>query len=144
MLDGEKEYLSPNALSMMAEMLQKRHYDMVYSDEDRMEENGRRCDPFFKPDWSPDTFEEFFYTGNLTAYRGIFWGRLLEHSGEKSNIEGEENLRAWIYRQLHRCDWDRRTVGHIPKVLCHWKGRYPLICAEQTLEVPGQEKVSVI
>ncbi|HEY1381940.1 MAG TPA: glycosyltransferase, partial [Gemmataceae bacterium] len=28
--------------------------DLIYSDEDKLDETGRRVDPAFKPDWSPD------------------------------------------------------------------------------------------
>src|SRR4029450_7464375 len=28
--------------------------DIIYSDEDRIDEKGRRYDPHFKPDWSPE------------------------------------------------------------------------------------------
>ncbi len=41
---------------------------LVYGDEDICKE-GRREDPWFKPDWSPDSFLSFFYFGGLVAVR---------------------------------------------------------------------------
>ena len=41
---------------------------MIYSDEDALDDAGRRCDPLFKPDWSPETFRAVNYIGNLTAF----------------------------------------------------------------------------
>ena len=43
--------------------------DMIYSDEDKITEEGIRHMPFFKPDWSPDTFLSQMYSGHLGVYR---------------------------------------------------------------------------
>ncbi|HMF16929.1 MAG TPA: glycosyltransferase family 2 protein [Gemmataceae bacterium] len=43
--------------------------DMIYSDEDEITDDGRHVNPFFKPDWSPETLRSFHYTGGLTVYR---------------------------------------------------------------------------
>jgi GT2 family glycosyltransferase len=43
--------------------------DMLYSDEDEIADDGRHVNPFFKPDWSPETLRSFPYTGGLTVYR---------------------------------------------------------------------------
>lgn len=42
--------------------------DMLYGDEDVLVD-GRRSDPFFKPDWSPDYLESFNYIGRAACYR---------------------------------------------------------------------------
>lgn len=43
--------------------------DIVYSDEDVMDERGRRSQPFFKPEWSPELLAAFNYFGRLTLLR---------------------------------------------------------------------------
>lgn len=65
------DYLSPNALYEMAKMLNKHpEYDFIYSDEDKVDESGKeRKDPFFKPDWSPDTFMSYMYTCHFSIFR---------------------------------------------------------------------------
>ena len=56
-LDAERQGLAADALAELADVLQKTGADMVYSDEDEWDtEEGCRKNPFFKPDWSPDTF----------------------------------------------------------------------------------------
>ena len=45
---------------------------LIYGDEDVKEENGKRANPWFKPDWSPDYFQEHFYFGGLVAVRRSF------------------------------------------------------------------------
>ena len=42
---------------------------IAYGDEDCLDANGRRCDPWFKPDWSPDTLDSFQYFGHFFAVR---------------------------------------------------------------------------
>ena len=43
---------------------------IVYGDEDVASlSDGRRRSPWFKPDWSPDTFHSWFYFGSLVAVR---------------------------------------------------------------------------
>ncbi|MEE9339962.1 MAG: glycosyltransferase [Methylococcaceae bacterium] len=38
-------------------------YDLVYSDNDEISKDGLRCNPQFKPDWSPDFLIELNYIG---------------------------------------------------------------------------------
>jgi GT2 family glycosyltransferase len=43
--------------------------ELVYSDEDRIDDDGRRRDPSFKPAWSPDFFAVYDYIGHLALLR---------------------------------------------------------------------------
>ncbi len=43
--------------------------DVIYADEDVIDAEGKRSHPWFKPDWSPDTFRSFKYFGHIVAYR---------------------------------------------------------------------------
>jgi hypothetical protein len=43
--------------------------DMLYSDEDKIDDDGEWADPFFKPDWNPDTFLSRMYTCHFGVYR---------------------------------------------------------------------------
>jgi GT2 family glycosyltransferase len=43
--------------------------ELVYSDEDQIDEEGRRLKPKFKPAWSPDFFAVYDYIGHLTLLR---------------------------------------------------------------------------
>jgi GT2 family glycosyltransferase len=62
--------LSEHALFQVARaIVAEPDLDMLYSDEDRIDEDGRHVEPFFKPDWSPETLRSFHYTGGLAVYR---------------------------------------------------------------------------
>jgi hypothetical protein len=62
--------LRPNALLELALTLDAHPTAaIIYSDEGRIGGNGERCEPLFKPAWSPDVFDVADYVGNLTALR---------------------------------------------------------------------------
>ena len=44
--------------------------DLIYADEDQLDEAGARNQPFFKPDWSPDYLESMNYIGSSACFRG--------------------------------------------------------------------------
>ena len=58
--------LSDLALPMLFKTWNEEMPVLVYGDEDVMAEQGREK-PWFKPDWSPDTFLSYFYMGSLVA-----------------------------------------------------------------------------
>ena len=46
------DLLSPDALWQVAKLIEEKHPDMIYSDEDRITQSGRRhMDPHYKPDY---------------------------------------------------------------------------------------------
>src|SRR3546814_3962208 len=42
---------------------------LIYSDEDNIDAEGRRFDPYFKPDWDPDLLRSQNYVCHFTAIR---------------------------------------------------------------------------
>src|SRR5262249_8389031 len=52
-LDHDDE-LTPDALLEVASAMQHVEADLIYSDEDKLDTHGNRCDAFAKPAWSPD------------------------------------------------------------------------------------------
>ena len=111
------DYLSPNALYEMAKMLNKHpEYDFIYSDEDKVDEEGtERRDPFFKPDWSPDTFMSYMYTCHFSVFRKKILDQL---GGERIGYEGSQD-----YDLVLRLMEKTMKIGHVPKILYHWRMR---------------------
>lgn len=69
LLDND-DTLAPFALSSVVEMLNKhRQADLIYSDEDKINLKEVRSNPFFKPDWSPDTLLSQNYICHLMVIR---------------------------------------------------------------------------
>lgn len=98
---------------------------LVYGDEDVQEtENSERQKPWFKPEWSPETFQSCFYFGSLFAVRCS----LLEQCGFVSQDEGivlysqVQELASLAFRLVQAAGgWARfcKGIGHIPKILFH-------------------------
>ena len=62
--------LSPDALLVIAERIAAQSdLDLIYTDEDRMNADGRRSDPDFKPDWSPAFALSGLFPGQLSVIR---------------------------------------------------------------------------
>lgn len=66
----QHDTLSEHSLYMVAVELNKnRLADLIYTDEDSIDANDRRCDPHFKPDWNPDLFYSHNVIGRLAVFR---------------------------------------------------------------------------
>lgn len=108
------DLLAQNALYEVASLL-NRHpdADMIYSDEDKIQEDGKLVSPFFKPDWCPDSFLSRMYTCHLGTYRRSL---LTEIGGFRIGYEGSQD-----YDLVLRLTEKTKNIFHIPKVLYHWR-----------------------
>ena len=113
LLDHDDE-LTPHALYEVVNLLQEHpDADMIYSDEDRLDRQGQRVEPFFKPDWSPEYFLSTMYTCHLGVYRR----QLIEDiGGFRSRFDGSQDYDL-VLRLSERTD----RIYHLPKILYHWR-----------------------
>lgn len=108
------DILAPEALYEMAVFLnQHPEADMIYSDEDKLNEQGKRTDPFFKPDWCPDSLLSRMYTCHLGVYRHSL---IQQVGGFRVGYEGSQDYDL-VLRVTEKTD----KIFHIPKVLYHWR-----------------------
>lgn len=114
-LDHDDE-LSPYALYFVTRTLNKHpDSDLIYSDEDKIDKNGLRSNPYFKPDWNPDLFLSQNYINHLSVYRTEIVRRV---GGCRNGLDGAQ-------------DWDlglrvteiipKSHIHHIPHILYHWR-----------------------
>jgi hypothetical protein len=83
--------------------------DVIYSDEDKLDESGAHCDPYFKPDWSPELFLSYMYTCHLMVVRRSL---VEEVGGFRVGYEGAQDYDL-LLRLMERTD----RIGHIPGVV---------------------------
>jgi GT2 family glycosyltransferase len=103
--------------------------DLIFSDEDKIDAEGRRFDPYFKPDWNPD----LMLSQNMFSHLGVFRRSLVEAiGGFRQGYEGSQDydlvLRAAAQTRPER-------IHHIPHVLYHWRaisGSVALAVGEKT------------
>jgi GT2 family glycosyltransferase/2-polyprenyl-3-methyl-5-hydroxy-6-metoxy-1,4-benzoquinol methylase len=113
LLDHDDE-LAPNALFEAVNLLQDHpEADVIYSDEDKLEPDGTRSDPFFKPDWSPEYLLSCMYTCHFGVYRKEHLDAI---GGFRRGFEGSQD-----YDLMLRISELTRSVFHVPKVLYHWR-----------------------
>ncbi|WP_246844374.1 glycosyltransferase, partial [Hydrocoleum sp. CS-953] len=68
-LDNDDE-LTPDALGEVALYIsQNPETDFLYSDDDKISTEGKRFDPQFKPDYSPELLLSYMYMGHLCVVR---------------------------------------------------------------------------
>lgn len=114
-LDNEDE-LSLNALYENVSLINKHpEMDFIYSDEDKINQRGKRVDPYFKPDWSPDLLLSQMYTSHLSFYRKKIIDKI---GGFRKGFEGAQD-HDLVLRFIEHTDASK--IGHIPKVLYHWR-----------------------
>ncbi|MBE2940084.1 glycosyltransferase [Anoxybacillus flavithermus] len=111
-LDHDDE-LTIDALYEVAKVINECNPDMIYSDEDKIDENGIYCEPFFKPDWSPDYILSVNYICHFAVYRKSIGDEL---GWLRTDIEGSQD-HDLVLRFTERTE----KVKHIPKVLYHWR-----------------------
>lgn len=98
----------------MAKLLQEHpDADMIYSDEDHINTKGKRIDPYFKPDWSPDLFLSSMYTCHFGVYRKKL---IDEIGGFRKAFEGSQDYDL-VLRLTEKTD----NIYHIPGILYHWR-----------------------
>ena len=87
--------------------------EIIYSDEDKINQAGRRYEPFFKPDWSPELLLLQMYTGHLGVYKRDLIERI---GGFREGYEGSQD-----FDLILRASELTNEIYHIPKVLYHWR-----------------------
>jgi len=110
------DLLPPHALAVVAHhILRDPALEVLFSDEDKVDEHGRRSDPHFKPGWNP----ELLLAQNLVSHLGIYRRRLLEAIG--GFREGFEGSQDWDLALRATAALRHAQVRHIPMVLYHWR-----------------------
>ncbi|KAJ80455.1 Glycosyltransferase, GT2 family [Enterococcus faecalis] len=115
LLDNDDE-LAINAFYEVIKVLNENpELDLIYSDEDKIDMDGNRSDPAFKPDWSPDLLLGTNYISHLGVYRRSI---LEEIGGFRKGYEGSQDYDL-VLRFTEKTTKERIT--HIPKVLYYWR-----------------------
>ena len=107
------DLLAPDALWRTAECIAANHPDVIYSDEDRITENGRRhMDPHYKPDFCPDNL----VSDNYICHMAVIRHELLEETGLRSGFDGSQDHDLFL-----RLTEKTEKIEHIPYVLYSWR-----------------------
>lgn len=98
------DQISPAWMNLFTGALSARtNADIVYWDEDVLDAQGKRSQPFFKPDWSPELLFSLNYLESAA-----FQKDLLAQAGDAGGA-------GWIFQSTQSA----RQIVHIPQVLQH-------------------------
>ena len=110
------DVLSEHALYHVAAALQRNPDAMIlYSDEDKLAEDGSRTEPHFKSDWNPDLFFSQNYICHLCVIRRSILEKI---GGFRLGVEGSQDHDLLLRCLLHVRD---SQILHIPRILYHWR-----------------------
>lgn len=108
--------LHPLALHFVAEAI-NRHpgCELLFSDEDKLDVNGARRDPYFKCDLNP----ELLLAHNMVCHLAVYRTQTLRQvGGLREGYEGAQDYDL-VLRVIDRVG--AANVIHIPRVLYHWR-----------------------
>ena len=115
LLDHDDE-LAPEALAeVVLHQARQPGVALWYSDEDKIDEEGQRFSPYFKPDFLPELLTGQNFLMHLSAYRTDL---VRAAGGFRVGYEGSQDWDLAL-RLVERVAPDQ--VGHIPQVLYHWR-----------------------
>ncbi|TAM49805.1 MAG: glycosyltransferase [Acidobacteria bacterium] len=112
-LDHDDE-LHPRALELAARFLAAHPAtDWLFTDEDKLDEHGRHCEPILKPGWSRHVLMAFNYVSHVRVVRRSVVQRV---GGHRSGLEGAQD-----YDLALRVLAAGGRFAHLPGILYHWR-----------------------
>lgn len=111
-LDHDDE-LTVDCLYELALCIERDDPDFIYSDEDKIATDGSFTQPFFKPDWSPDTMMSTMFTCHVMCVRRSLLEKV---GGLRKEFDGSQDY-DFVLRLVEHTN----RISHIPKVLYHWR-----------------------
>ena len=117
-MDSDDE-ISPNCLLEITKAINKNpNAEFIYSDFDKIDEEGNRFAPSFWPDFSPHLLASQMYASHITCYRKDIIDKL---GGLREGADGAQDwdlaLRYMDLKDYKNFDY----VIHIAKILYHWR-----------------------
>ena len=108
------DLLTPDALWLAADVIEKENPDVVYTDEDKVTENGKtHTDAHLKPDFCPDTLCSSNYICHFLVFRRSLWEKT---GGERSAFDGSQDHDLVL--RLSECT---HRISHVRSICYHWR-----------------------
>lgn len=113
LLDND-DIIERDALYEVVKLINEdKNIDMIYTDEDKLDLNGNRCEPHFKPDWSPDTLMSLNYICHFAVLRKKIVDDI---NGFRKDTVGSQDYDLFL-----RFTEKTNNIKHISKILYHWR-----------------------
>ena len=113
LLMDNDDVLAPHALYEFYKEIKKSGADVLYSDQDIIDQNGHHREPLHKPDWSPDLLMSQMYIGHLLGFKRALFEMA---GGFRSEFNGSQDYDLFL-----RISRMARHIAHVPKILYSWR-----------------------
>lgn len=110
------DVLREHALFMCVHALNENsNFKLIYSDEDKIDSEGNRFNPYFKTDWNPELMLSQNYLCHFTVIESNLFRKV---GGFRKGCEGAQDwdLFLRVTEQLKGSE-----IYHIPHILYHWR-----------------------
>lgn len=122
------DMLTPDALYEIVKAINDYDYDVLYTDEDKISENSHDYKkPVFKPDYSPELLCANNYITHFFVAKKSIVDRL---EGFRKEYDGSQD-----YDFIFRCVELAKKVGHVSKVLYHWRMHGGSVAGDPTSKI---------
>ena len=108
------DLLAPDALFEVAKAIQEKHADVVYTDEDKVDEHAKEhTQPHLKPDFNIDLLR----SNNYITHFFVASKELFEKTGGfREGFDGAQD-----HDLIFRCCEQAKVIAHVPRILYHWR-----------------------
>ena len=107
------DLLTPDALYEVIRALNEdKTLDVIYSDQDKVNEHEKLLEPFYKPDWSIEYLRGAMYIGHLLVVRATL-AKAVRFDSAFDNVQD--------FEFMLRLSEKTERIHHIPKILYHWR-----------------------
>lgn len=123
-LGDHDDLFTPDALFECVQALNEEHVQVIYTDEDKTDETGKR---FFSPNFKPDFNIDLLRCNNYICHMFVAEKTLVEKVG----LFDPAFNGAQDYDFIFRCIEQAKGIRHISRVLYHWRAH-----TVSTAEIP--------
>lgn len=108
------DLLTPKTLLEIVEYINRDpEVDLIYTDEDKVNSEGRFLGPFYKPDWNYPMLLSQMYTCHFSIYRKSIVDKI---GGLRKEYDGSQDY-DFALRFIEKT----KRIGHVPEILYHWR-----------------------
>lgn len=107
------DLITPDALLEFYKEIEKSGADIIYSDQDIVDNENKHSQPLYKPDWSPDLLLSQMYIGHLLGFRKKLFDKV---GGFRKEYNGSQD-----YDLMLRMSMETDKIAHVQKILYSWR-----------------------
>lgn len=110
------DVLREHALFMVVNKLnENKNLKLIYSDEDKIDSEENRFNPYFKTDWNPELMLSQNYVCHFTVLQAELMNQI---GGFRKGLEGAQDWDLFL-RASEQIERDE--IYHLPYILYHWR-----------------------